>query len=90
MEEVELPYIIETISQHTNWKFITVRKLRKMLGIESEDAKTIRKLSKALVWLAHYGFLEEVEDRNPKLYRIQSEFPAKTRDIVRIYKKLTY
>ncbi|MFX1293361.1 MAG: hypothetical protein ACFFD2_00685 [Promethearchaeota archaeon] len=89
--EVDLEFlnIIETISylQQTNWKFLTVRRLRKYLGIESENTRLIRKISNTLVWLEHFGFLEVVQRRSPKRYRIHPEFYIKTRDIIRIYKK---
>ncbi len=86
MADIEFPDIIETISQ-TSWKYITVKRLRKALGIESEDTKVIRKISNTLVWLEHFGFLDVEQKKSPKRYLIHPDFSEKTRDIVRIYKK---
>ncbi|NVM31404.1 MAG: hypothetical protein HWN65_21375 [Candidatus Helarchaeota archaeon] len=87
--EVEFPDIIETISQMqaANTRFITVKRLRKYLRIESENGKMIRKISNTLVWLTHFGYLDVVQSRSPKRYRILPDFSQKTRDIVRIYRR---
>lgn len=87
--EVEFPDIIQVISsmQASNTKFITVKRLRKFLRIESENGKMIRKLSNTLVWLEHFGFLDVEQKKSPKRYRIIPDFSTKTRDIVRIYRR---
>ncbi|NVM54510.1 MAG: hypothetical protein HWN66_12470 [Candidatus Helarchaeota archaeon] len=87
--EIEFPDIIEVISrmQEANLRYITVKRLRKILKIESENGKIIRKLSNTLIWLQHFGFLDVVQARSPKRYRILPDFSNKTRDIVRIYRK---
>ena len=87
--EVEFPDIIQVISQmqEANTKYITVKRLRKILKIESENGKMIRKLSNTLVWLEHFGFLDVEQPRSPKRYRILPDFSHRTRDIVRIYRR---
>ncbi|MHA1129876.1 MAG: hypothetical protein ACTSQI_16625 [Candidatus Helarchaeota archaeon] len=82
----EFPDIIEEISM-LNWKFLTVKRLRKRLGIPSDNSRLIRKISNTLVWLEHFGFLEVVQKRSPKRYRITPDFFERTRDIVRMYRK---
>ncbi|MHA1648590.1 MAG: hypothetical protein ACTSYB_00225 [Candidatus Helarchaeota archaeon] len=86
---IEFPDIIETISQlyQSNWQFITVKRLRKYMGIESENAKLIRKISNTLRWLEHFGYLEVVQKRSPKRYRIRPDFSQKIQDILRIYRR---
>lgn len=86
---MEFPDIIQTISQlqQNNTQYITVKRLRKVLGIDSEDAKMIRKLSNTLTWLEHFGFIELARQRNFKRYRIPPDFTKKIQDVIRIYRR---
>ncbi|MHA1266583.1 MAG: hypothetical protein ACTSRS_15210 [Candidatus Helarchaeota archaeon] len=87
--DLEFPDILEVIArmQAANTRFITVKRLRKELRIASENGRLIRKLSNTLTWLEHFGFLDVVQKRSPKRYRILPDFSEKTRDIIRIYRR---
>jgi predicted NAD/FAD-binding protein len=86
---MEFPDIIQTISQlqQKNTQYITVRRLRKVLGIDSENGKMIRKLSNTLSWLEHFGFIELAQQQSYKRYWIPPDFTVKIRDVIRIYRK---
>ena len=86
---MEFPDIIQTISQlqQNNTQYITVKRLRKVLGIASEDAKMIRKLSNTLSWLEHFGFIELTQQQNFKRYWIPPDFTQKIQDVIRIYRR---
>jgi predicted NAD/FAD-binding protein len=86
---MEFPDIIQTISQlqQKNTQYITVRRLRKVLGIDSENGKMIRKLSNTLSWLEHFGFIELTQQQSFKRYWIPPDFTKKIQDVIRIYRK---
>jgi hypothetical protein len=87
--EVEFPDILQVISQmyHPTNEYITVKRLRKVIGVDSEDGKQVRKLANTLVWLELFGFLELDRKQTPKRYRIPPDFALKTKDIIRMYPK---
>ena len=86
---LNFPNIIQVISQmhQARTKYITVRRLRNEIGVESDNGKMVRKLANTLLWLEHFGYIELDKKESPKRYVIPPDFSEKTRDIIRMYRK---
>ncbi len=68
-------------------RIITVKTVRKLLGIDTAEFKRVRQITRAFQWLERANYLTCIERTSYKKYKISPEFSQKVEGILQIFSK---